>query len=706
MSNNKFGLKNFRVFDDNGAEFEIAPITILTGCNSSGKSSIIKAMMLLNNFFEQIMVDFKKGNVQALDNYHLNFINEIHNLGLFANAKNKFSKTDVITFSFSKFSFLINSDLYISISFVNDKDSKTQSGKLQAIIINHDNIEVIKYEAANHNTKINMQVLKGLFFDFAEQAKEYNRHQKLISEFEIINGSWLDNLDNIEDYDSKKDEYLQKNIIEENNFKNFDHFLHSDLVLSNPRNYKEIFNRECEFNSLFYLPIIDLLNTVDKDTIEIRIKHLFEQYNVNDTFILNQMNKIIADFKVSGFDYIIDYYLYYENLFLEKIQYNDKKGMPLTYLGQFFKGIYSDTEILNLRLLTLTVNSDWEVGTGTDSEAVWEKIGGEDFDKEERKFKQIFQTLQNLNIIINEQYKNENTIVELHGGIDKRAKDFETFILYISCILHDGLLNTPTFIKDAHFIGAERVNLQRLYTKDNNTEFTKTLFDLMHALDKYKIDRYKPLTFVKKWLGKDKFDIAEDLEIKVVEEGLGVFVRLKKRGEWGVLADEGFGVSKLLSILFKIELLIIQEQIRYMSVRKGIEKERLLTQELSTIIIEEPESNLHPKFQSLLADLFVELAFNNKNESGLPKVLNDERILNGFNFIIETHSEYLIRKLQYLTAKREILPDNSIIHYISEGQVRTINIKPNGQLTKPFGSGFTDESSRWIKEMFMFYNQN
>ena len=47
------------------------------------------------------------------------------------------------------------------------------------------------------------------------------------------------------------------------------------------------------------------------------------------------------------------------------------------------------------------------------------------------------------------------------------------------------------------------------------------------------------------------------------------------------------------------------------------------------VIIEEPEMNLHPKYQSLLADLFLELS---------------ERY--GFRFIIETHSEYMIRKTQ------------------------------------------------------------
>lgn len=49
-----------------------------------------------------------------------------------------------------------------------------------------------------------------------------------------------------------------------------------------------------------------------------------------------------------------------------------------------------------------------------------------------------------------------------------------------------------------------------------------------------------------------------------------------------------------------------------------------------------PELNLHPALQSKLADLFLEV----HQEFGI-------------NFIIETHSEYIIRKSQVLVAEKE-----------------------------------------------------
>ncbi|MBK8493483.1 MAG: AAA family ATPase [Saprospirales bacterium] len=54
-----FGLKNFRVFKEE-TFFELAPITLLTGTNSSGKSSLLKALLLWQDFT-------KKANDLQLD---------------------------------------------------------------------------------------------------------------------------------------------------------------------------------------------------------------------------------------------------------------------------------------------------------------------------------------------------------------------------------------------------------------------------------------------------------------------------------------------------------------------------------------------------------------------------------------------------------------------------------------------------------------
>ena len=50
----RLNIKNFRVFDENGVTFELNPITIMTGSNSSGKSTLVKAIFLLNSFLAQV----------------------------------------------------------------------------------------------------------------------------------------------------------------------------------------------------------------------------------------------------------------------------------------------------------------------------------------------------------------------------------------------------------------------------------------------------------------------------------------------------------------------------------------------------------------------------------------------------------------------------------------------------------------------------
>ena len=56
-SNPIFSIKNFRSFGSDGADFELAPITVLTGCNSAGKSSLVKALTLLS---EKALYSFDK----------------------------------------------------------------------------------------------------------------------------------------------------------------------------------------------------------------------------------------------------------------------------------------------------------------------------------------------------------------------------------------------------------------------------------------------------------------------------------------------------------------------------------------------------------------------------------------------------------------------------------------------------------------------
>ena len=70
------------------------------------------------------------------------------------------------------------------------------------------------------------------------------------------------------------------------------------------------------------------------------------------------------------------------------------------------------------------------------------------------------------------------------------------------------------------------------------------------------------------------------------------------------------------------------------------------------------------------------------------------------HFIIETHSEYLIRKLQVMVADKEnaLIPNDVSLNYVEKDEEgishnRQINVLEDGRLSEPFGPGFFDEAT-------------
>jgi predicted ATP-dependent endonuclease of OLD family len=148
------------------------------------------------------------------------------------------------------------------------------------------------------------------------------------------------------------------------------------------------------------------------------------------------------------------------------------------------------------------------------------------------------------------------------------------------------------------------------------------------------------------------------------------------------LSNFGYGYTQLIYLFLKIA---IHGERNY--IRTNFGSSELLSR--STLMLEEPEANLHPNLQSRLADLFV----------GTSQ-------LDNIQYIIETHSEYLIRKLQYLVLKGKIQPKDVVIYYFKdpnstddEPLVKKINIQKNGRLTGAFGKGFLDETGRLMASL-------
>ena len=177
------------------------------------------------------------------------------------------------------------------------------------------------------------------------------------------------------------------------------------------------------------------------------------------------------------------------------------------------------------------------------------------------------------------------------------------------------------------------------------------------------------------WLRE--FGIGDELDVRNM--AAGAYRPLVVRdGEEYELADLGKGHAQLIPLI----LAVVQQ------------KERA-----DTLFIEEPETNLHPNLQAKLANLLLD-AIRRRDE-------NENR----GQVIVETHSEYLVRRLQYLVARKDVDAEDVLIYYIgtdpdSEDYIRQIEIDAYGQLSEPFGSGFFDQATDLMVDLFKYGSEN
>jgi predicted ATPase len=171
--------------------------------------------------------------------------------------------------------------------------------------------------------------------------------------------------------------------------------------------------------------------------------------------------------------------------------------------------------------------------------------------------------------------------------------------------------------------------------------------------------------FVKNWMQKSGFEIGESFEI-IMHAGEAYEVLINTEGEKIPLADKGMGSIQTMLLLLRIAVIIYKQQ---------------MENKKCTLIIEEPELNLHPALQSKLADLFHEIYVKFK-----------------IRLIIETHSEYLIRKTQLIVKQNEyeVKPNVnpfSVIYFDKDQQPWQMNYREDGKFIESFGKGFYDVSS-------------
>jgi predicted ATPase len=215
---------------------------------------------------------------------------------------------------------------------------------------------------------------------------------------------------------------------------------------------------------------------------------------------------------------------------------------------------------------------------------------------------------------------------------------------------------------------------KRVFTPEDS--FGKTLKEL-ESLKMYGyVSEYgDSMKFFKKWI-KEFFGSKANFEFGRKFNEFDYFAP-KLNGKY--LTEQGTGVFKILHLIAKLSSFFYEKE-RIKLLPKDIARSSNLPFiRRGYLVLEEPETNLHPDFQVKLAMMLFELAENSN-----------------YYVLVETHSEYITRTIQYLIAKNEEnINQVGIINFGSEenaGKVKHISIKPNGGLSDNFFSGFFNYS--------------
>lgn len=240
----------------------------------------------------------------------------------------------------------------------------------------------------------------------------------------------------------------------------------------------------------------------------------------------------------------------------------------------------------------------------------------------------------------------------------------QTYMFRMSHILDNILWNQPL----VEYIYAHSASQVLLYNSSDNNYLSKTIHefaDLRNGKDCLAFE------FVRKWMCF--FEIGSDFKLETIGGEAHTFDIIDFDKKESPLADKGMGTIQLMILLLRIAIIINS-------------RNRFSNKIPITVIIEEPEQNLHPKKQSQLIEFFY-------------------KIFKEFNikFIIETHSEYLIRRSQVMVAEIKYETEEKlkadcpfkVYYYPENGLPYDMEYQTNGRFSRDFESGFFDEASKY-----------
>jgi predicted ATPase len=245
-------------------------------------------------------------------------------------------------------------------------------------------------------------------------------------------------------------------------------------------------------------------------------------------------------------------------------------------------------------------------------------------------------------------------IIEDKEPID--IEDYECDVYFRDLIEHNNF----------YFIGSFRLPPERTYYQKPNAS-------------KVGVNGEGYIDQIIKWEESDKKKYDE-LIVAVTEMGLfktiqankmkgGRFelnVQVNENSELASLTDVGFGISQFLPIIVA----------------------DLQMEDDSCLAISQPEIHLHPKIQATLGDYFCKQVNNTDKQ-----------------YIVETHSEYLINRMRLLIVKGELKPEDVKLYYMENDGIKTttyaIELTTDGQI-KNAPQGFFDTYEMDVMDIALY----
>ena len=728
--NTKYTIKNFRVFDEKGVTVDIKPITILTGCNNSGKSSIVKSMVLLDTYIRSLINDYKSFNRIKFREHKLDFTQEsTQSLGNFKQVLNRDSENDIISFEYTVHSILLGEDVRVTMSFLTEEKDILNEGYIKELRICKLNGDVIYLSSRDIPCESDGNLIVENFYRFVRGQYLVDQYRKYESKYrDIYQGQtedeykssmndlaheaseqWMSQQEkNVNELRLSKEKidkleadfvgvYGKDALIDVVKWSNRYGYNYGDVLGIDDQEGKktimdiignvEIVNRSYDRESFFWCPLLDEIGLLSSEDFRDGLLKAMTGINLRKEVSL-ALDQIVSDFESSNCSTFEEYYKIKEHDFLKKSLPSKYRHMnPPFLVGDFTRYRFDDAPVYGY-LNEIHLHLD---------EGINSLIGVVDFAR-------LYNFIMNLNAIWKNSdhsafYKVKDNWDDIGPYKEFEHSLYSMFNEYWTDVLRECILSLPN---NMAYVPTSLVNVKRLYALDSNDDFTCLLKQYLEEKRQFpggsswEKAPFVPGMFIDKWI--KEFKIGNSVSIEADPEGLGVYLRLHTSPEdkkGCLLAEQGYGITQLFVILLRIEIAIMKSKrevvnndpydmgcpSHYWKYDSDLTKGELSE---STIAIEEPEVHLHPNFQSMLADMFFDAYFNYN-----------------VHFIIETHSEYLIRRSQVIVSDMHYESNSEVeekcpfltIYVPKNGLPYSLGYRKDGKFKEEFGTGFFDEAS-------------